>query len=97
MNIELKMNRTAGENADDYFGMSKRIKDKLSRVKLEPEKVQKRAELKKVKRVFTNYRWFISGDGNFVIAGKGAISGIVEEKNKGCSWPSVEFADCKNS
>jgi predicted ribosome quality control (RQC) complex YloA/Tae2 family protein len=74
MNIELKMNKTAGENADDYFGMSKRIKDRLSRVKLEPEKVQKRVELKKVKRVFTNYRWFISGDGNFVIAGKDAES-----------------------
>ncbi len=72
MNIELKLNETAGENADDYFSMSKRIKDRLSRVKLEPEKLEKRVELKKVKRVFTNYRWFISSDGNFVIAGKDA-------------------------
>jgi len=72
MNIELKINETAGENADDYFGMSKRIKDKLSRVKFEPEREEKKVELKKVKRVFTNYRWFITSDGNLVIAGKDA-------------------------
>ena len=72
MNIELKMNETAGENADDYFRMSKRIKDRLSRVKIEPERETKKVELKKVKRVFTNYRWFITSDGNFVISGKDA-------------------------
>lgn len=74
MNVELKMNETAGENADDYFGMSKRIKDRLSRVSLEPEKEEKRVELKRVTRVFTNYRWFITSDGNLVIAGKDAES-----------------------
>ncbi len=72
MDIELKMNETAGENANDYFGMSKRIKEKLSRVKLEPVVEEKRTELKKVKRVFTNYRWFITSDGNLTIAGKDA-------------------------
>jgi predicted ribosome quality control (RQC) complex YloA/Tae2 family protein len=72
MNIELNMNKTAGENADDYFGMSKRIKEKLSRVKLEPVVEEKRVELKKVRRVFTNYRWFLTSDGNLTIAGKDA-------------------------
>ncbi|MGC8562389.1 MAG: NFACT RNA binding domain-containing protein [Thermoplasmata archaeon] len=74
MNIELKMNETAGENADDYFAMSKKIRDKLSRVDLEPRREEKRIELKKVKRVFTNYRWFITSDGNFVIGGRDAES-----------------------
>ncbi|MCL6002181.1 MAG: NFACT RNA binding domain-containing protein [Candidatus Thermoplasmatota archaeon] len=72
MNIELKMNETAGENADDYFAMSKRIRERLSRVRLEPEPDVKKVELKKVKRVFTNYRWFINSDGNLAIAGKDA-------------------------
>ncbi len=74
ISIELKLNETAGENADEYFGMSKRIRDRLSRVKLEPRKEEKKAELKKVKRVFTNFRWFITSDGNFVIGGKDAES-----------------------
>ncbi|MEM0133805.1 MAG: NFACT family protein [Thermoplasmatales archaeon] len=74
MSIELRTNRTAGENADDYFSMSKRIKDKLSRVNLEPQSEEKKVELKRVKRVFTNYRWFITSDGNLVIAGKDASS-----------------------
>ncbi|MCL4333293.1 MAG: NFACT family protein [Candidatus Thermoplasmatota archaeon] len=72
MNIELDMNKTAGENANDYFGMSKRIKDKLSRVRIEPAVEEKKVEMKRVKRVFTNYRWFITSDGNLTIAGKDA-------------------------
>ena len=74
MEIELKMNETAGENADNYFAMSKRIKDKLARVDMEPRRKEEKVELKKVKRVFTNYRWFITSDGNLVIGGRDAES-----------------------
>jgi predicted ribosome quality control (RQC) complex YloA/Tae2 family protein len=74
MEIELKMNETAGENADNYFAMSKRIKDKLARVDMEPRREEEKVELKKVKRVFTNYRWFITSDGNLVIGGRDAES-----------------------
>ncbi len=72
MNIELDVNKTSGQNANDYFEMSKRIKERLAKVKLEPEEQKKQVELKKVKRVFSNYRWFINSDGNLVIAGKDA-------------------------
>ncbi|MCL4450503.1 MAG: NFACT family protein [Candidatus Thermoplasmatota archaeon] len=74
MEIELRINETAGENADNYFAMSKRIKDKLARVDMEPRREEEKVELKKVKRVFTNYRWFITSDGNLVIGGRDAES-----------------------
>lgn len=72
--ILLKLNESAGENANDYFGASKRIKDRLSRVKFEPEQEKPKVTLKKVKRVFTNYRWFVTSDGNLLISGKDAGS-----------------------
>jgi predicted ribosome quality control (RQC) complex YloA/Tae2 family protein len=74
LDIKLKMGESAGENADEYFRMSKRIKDRLSRVKFEPAVKEKKDVPKKVKRVFTNYRWFINSDGNLVISGRDAAS-----------------------
>lgn len=72
--IPLRLNLSAGDNADNYFKMSKRIRDRLSRVKLEPVKKEIRKPKKEVKRIFTNYRWFITSDGNLVLAGKDAGS-----------------------
>ncbi len=72
--IALKLNETAGENANDYFNASKRIRDRLSRVRLEPRPQKTSAPPKKVKRVFTNYRWFINSDNNLVLGGKDAES-----------------------
>ena len=41
---------------------------------MEPRREEEKVELKKVKRVFTNYRWFITSDGNLVIGGRDAES-----------------------
>ncbi|MEM0128405.1 MAG: NFACT RNA binding domain-containing protein, partial [Thermoplasmatales archaeon] len=68
--ISLKIGRTAGENANEYFDASKKIKEKLSRVRVYEEKVVK--ERKEVRRVFSNYRWFLNSDGNLVLSGKDA-------------------------
>ena len=70
MDIVLKIGKTAGENAAEYFEGSKRIRDRLSRVKVQEEKRTK--ERKEIRRVFSNYRWFINSDGNLVLAGKDA-------------------------
>lgn len=74
LEIKLKVGESAGENADDYFRMSKKIRDRLSRAKFEPTVKEKKDVTKKVKRVFTNYRWFINSDGNLVISGRDASS-----------------------
>ncbi|MEM3941053.1 MAG: NFACT RNA binding domain-containing protein, partial [Thermoplasmatales archaeon] len=68
--IILKIGKTAGENANEYFEASKKIKEKLSRVKPLNERVTE--EKKEVRRVFSNYRWFITSDSNLVLAGKDA-------------------------
>ncbi|MEM1995688.1 MAG: NFACT RNA binding domain-containing protein, partial [Thermoplasmatales archaeon] len=65
-----KIGKTAGENAIEYFEASKKIKEKLSRVKPLNERVTE--EKKEVRRVFSNYRWFITSDSNLVLAGKDA-------------------------
>jgi predicted ribosome quality control (RQC) complex YloA/Tae2 family protein len=69
----IKLSMSPGENADNYFKMSKRIRDRLSRVKMEPIK-STRVQKKETRRVFTNYRWFINSDGNLVLAGRDASS-----------------------
>jgi predicted ribosome quality control (RQC) complex YloA/Tae2 family protein len=69
----IKLSMSPGENADNYFKMSKRIRDRLSRVKMEPIK-NTRVQKKETRRVFTNYRWFINSDGNLVLAGRDASS-----------------------
>ncbi|MEM0127144.1 MAG: NFACT family protein [Thermoplasmatales archaeon] len=68
--IILKIGKTAGENANEYFEASKKIKEKLSRVK--PLNERATEEKKEVRRVFSNYRWFITSDSNLVLAGKDA-------------------------
>ncbi|MGC8645824.1 MAG: NFACT RNA binding domain-containing protein [Thermoplasmata archaeon] len=70
MDIVLKMGKTAGENANEYFDASKRIRERLSRVRIQEEKKVK--ERKEVRRVFSKYRWFLNSDGNLVLAGKDA-------------------------
>lgn len=72
--IPLKLGISAGENANNYFKMSKKIRDRLSRVKLEPVREEKRKPTKETRRIFTNYRWFLTSDGNIAIAGKDATS-----------------------
>ncbi len=71
--IPLKMGLTAGENANEFFSSAKRIKEKLSRVvNIENEEKPKVKTKIKVHRIFTNYRWFLTSEGNLVIAGKDA-------------------------
>ncbi len=74
MEIPIKLNMTAGENAANFFDSSKKIKEKLSRVTFGKERPVERSQKKTVHRIYTNYRWFINSDGNLVIAGKDAES-----------------------
>jgi len=71
--IPLKMALTAGENANEFFSSAKKIKEKLSRVSnIEKEEKIETVPKIKVHRIFTNYRWFITSEGNLVISGKDA-------------------------
>ncbi len=73
--IPLKMNLSAGENASEFFNSAKKIKDKLSRVSVEENNIKRESSKKekvKLNRIFTNYRWFVTSEGNLVLAGKDA-------------------------
>ena len=75
--IQLSLNRTAGENASDYFNKSKdyilkaegakKAIMETSKVKLE-ENVRKKKD--RPKKWFESYHWFITSSGNLVVAGK---------------------------
>lgn len=83
--VELDLNKGVYENAKEKYEQSKKMREKIkgaiealekSKEKLrslEEIKIEEREEKKKKKKYwFENYRWFISSDGNLVIAGKDA-------------------------
>ncbi len=79
--IELNLDRTAGQNASDYFAKSKDFKSKIEGAMKAIEDtdlaVKKRMQpVKKARRRewFETYHWFVSSEGFLVIAGRDAKS-----------------------
>ncbi len=73
--IELDMDKSAGENANSYYDASKKIRSKLEKINVEDFKQKPKKQKKKLsQRIFQNYRWFITSEGNLVLAGKDAES-----------------------
>ncbi len=71
--VELDLDKSAGENANTYFDASKKIHQKLDKINVESFRTPQKKEKKKaVQRIFQNYRWFITSEGNLVLAGKDA-------------------------
>ncbi len=85
--VELDLNKNVYQNAEEKYEMSKKMKEKikgaieameeakrklkeLDKIKIEEKKIKK----KRRKYWFENYRWFISSEGNLIIAGKDAKS-----------------------
>ena len=73
--IELDMDKSVGENANSYYDASKKIKSKLDKIDVEEFKQKPKKQKKKLtQRIYQNYRWFITSEGNLVLAGKDAES-----------------------
>ena len=83
--VEIDRNKSVYENAEEKYNLSKKMRDKVEGAKIAlKETIEKLKKLKKVKIEekkeerrerkywFENYRWFISSDGNLVIAGRDA-------------------------
>jgi predicted ribosome quality control (RQC) complex YloA/Tae2 family protein len=79
--FELNLDRTAGQNASDYFARSKEFKSKIEgamkAIEDTDRAVMKQAQpVKKARRRewFETYHWFVSSEGFLVIAGRDAKS-----------------------
>ena len=79
--FELNLDRTAGQNASDYFARSKDFKSKIEgamkAIEDTDRAVMKQAQPVKKKRRrewFETYHWFVSSEGFLVIAGRDAKS-----------------------
>lgn len=83
--VEIDRNKSVYENAEEKYNLSKKMRDKVEGAKIAlKETIEKLKKLKEVKIEekkeerrerkywFENYRWFISSDGNLVIAGRDA-------------------------
>ena len=85
--VELDLNKNVYQNAEEKYEMSKKMREKikgaieameeakrklkeLDKIKIEEKKVRRKGK----KYWFENYRWFISSEGNLVVAGKDAKS-----------------------
>ena len=83
LSVEIDINKSAIENAQEKYDASKKLREKIERAKIAIEKSRKMAgevnktKIKKSREKkfwFENYRWFISSEGNLVIGGKDAKS-----------------------
>ncbi len=86
LSVELRVDKSVGENAGLYYERAKKLKEKikgameaLERAKQELKNVKKREEKKKKEMRknrrrfwFEKYRWFISSEGFIVIGGRDA-------------------------
>ena len=82
--VELDLSKGVYENAQQKYEMSKKMREKIEGAKkameeakeklrkIEAMKEKKEEKKRKKKLWFENYRWFISSEGNLVIAGKDA-------------------------
>ncbi len=83
LNIEINVNKSAIENAQEKYDASKKLREKIEGARIAIKKSRKmeveadKTKIKKSKEKkfwFENYRWFISSEGNLVIGGKDAKS-----------------------
>ncbi|MCD6513087.1 MAG: NFACT family protein [Thermoplasmata archaeon] len=84
MQIEIDVRKNAMKNAQDKYNTAKKMEEKMKRAMEAMKKAMKEMDEKKFvkeerkkakKRLwFENYRWFITSDGNLVIAGRDAKS-----------------------
>jgi predicted ribosome quality control (RQC) complex YloA/Tae2 family protein len=86
INVKLNYKKSVNENAGMYYDKAKKAREKLEGAKnsiletkdklakAEVGSVEKKKRIKKEKKQFwfERYRWFISSDGNIVIAGRDA-------------------------
>ncbi len=84
--IKLDIRKSVSQNADEKYELSKKMKQKIKgaekalaetfeKMKASPAKKERKERKKKERRFwFEKYRWFISSDGNVVIAGRDASS-----------------------
>jgi predicted ribosome quality control (RQC) complex YloA/Tae2 family protein len=84
--VSLNFKKSLEENAGIYYDKAKKAKEKLegarkslaethnklSKIKIEKEDKKKRKKRETKKFWFDKYRWFISSDGNIVVAGRDA-------------------------
>jgi predicted ribosome quality control (RQC) complex YloA/Tae2 family protein len=86
MKLSLKLNKTLDENAQIYFTKAKKLRKKIPGAnkaigitnnkiaKLEDKPIEKLKQVVKIKRVkrkwFEKFRWFLTSEGFFVIAGR---------------------------
>ncbi len=81
-NVRLDFRKDVNENAQKYYRNSKKLRKKIEGAKIAVEETKKEIErgVKKDKKMvskkptasfwFDRYKWFISSDGNLVVAGK---------------------------
>lgn len=86
MEVKLDITKSVTQNADEKYEESKKMREKAKRTekaleetlkKMDNVPVKKKRQVKKPREKkfwFEKYRWFISSDGNIIVAGKDASS-----------------------
>ncbi len=90
--LELDLNKTLEQNADDYFNKAKKVRKKIERTKhvikqfeakqIKLEKTKEKKEKKEIvkKEWYEKFRWFISSEGFLCIGGKDATTNEIVVK-----------------
>ena len=89
--LKLNIRKSLGQNAEDIYELSKKLKEKAERAKIAIEKTKQELENLKVEREekeekkektwwFEKFRWCILSDGNLVIGGRDAKSNEIVVK-----------------